>query len=133
MIQDATVPSGERHVHYGQAWDDLSRLTTCEAAKGRCEGCENAHSLPWPRGDAHHRLGRGAGGAWREDRCWVPMFRPSETNLARMRWFRGLLWTCRTGHERLERLSTAEYRQGLNQFCSCGLLLIEKVPSVDSK
>jgi hypothetical protein len=124
ILLDPTAPSGQRVLHLGEAWHNLSRFPVCQAAKQRCEGCEDDHLVPWPRGEAHHRLGRGGGR--RTDLVWMPMQPATEPNLARWRWFRNLLWTCFTGHQRLERISTAKYRRGLMRFCECGLLVIER-------
>jgi hypothetical protein len=122
VVEDSTSPDGSRVLHYGESWDRLSRFAVYDLAHGQCEGCVKPHPVPWGKGDAHHRLGRGGGR--RDDRPLRPMQPKTELNLARWRWFRGLLWCCRDGHQRVEALSTAAYKRGLMRFCECGLLVI---------
>jgi hypothetical protein len=117
------MPGGFRVIYRRAAWHERSRLAVCTLAHSLCEGCEVPHPLPWPKGQCHHRYGRGGGR--RDDRPLIPMQSiETEANLARWRWYRNLIWACKSGHDRVERLSTAEYRRGLKQFCECGLLKI---------
>jgi len=117
-------PDGQRVLYYGLAWTNLSRLAVHDAAHGQCEGCIESHAAAWPKGEAHHLYGRGGGR--RDDRPWIPMQTiEKEPNLARWRWKRNLVWTCREGHRLLEALSGAEYRRSLTRVCACGLLVID--------
>lgn len=134
-------------LYHGQLWDDLGRYPTFQLAKGMCEGCEVSHSLPWPTGEAHHIYGRGGGrrddrpmrplqplvyiagdslvfdvtGSWFTDKQAALI----ELNVARWRWYRNLLWTCKEGHKRQEQLfASREWRHEHIKICECGLILL---------
>jgi len=103
----------------------LEREKAADSAQQLCQGCETPHVLLFPYGQAHHRRGRGAGK--RDDRLFVPLQR-IESNLARWRWFRNLLWTCARGHERLERMSTKAFKLALLEpRCECGLFRLTSI------
>src|SRR5580765_3307079 len=123
VILDPHAPDFQRVIYSGQRWKD-ERYATAVTARFMCEGCAVPHPVPYNMyGQAHHRLGRGGGR--RDDRQFVPLqMIETELNLAHWRWFRGLQWTCQPGHQRLEKLSTKNFRQGLKIFCACGLLMI---------
>lgn len=113
--------SGERVLHHGDAWHELSRFVVCQVSGQQCEACETPHPLPWPRGQAHHYYGRGGGR--RTDLVFVAMQTiETQPNLALWRWYRNLIWVCAKGHVRIEGMSSAEFRQGLKRYCECGLL-----------
>jgi hypothetical protein len=119
-VVDECSPDGLRVIMSAKDWKE-ERFKTAQSANYRCQGCEKPHPVPFNEyATCHHRLGRGGGR--RDDRLWKPMFRDSETNIARWRWFRNLLLTCQIGHELLERKSTKEFKHSLMQFCECGLL-----------
>jgi hypothetical protein len=122
IIDDPASPDRKRVVMGGHDWN-LERKALSVAAHESCEGCREPHFLPFgPELQGHHVFGRGGGR--RDDRLWKPLQTiESEPNLARWRWVRGLRATCFRGHERLERMSTKEYRRGLlEDKCQCGLL-----------
>ena len=122
-IEDSTSPDRCRVVMCKADWDATRKRLAEEVALNLCEGCLEQHYLPFgPAGQAHHIYGRGAAGARRDDRIFVPLQSlATEPNLAKWQERRNLVWTCSRGHERLEKLSTKTFRQSLTSTkCSCG-------------